>query len=46
MEVNGSNLVITLDLTQHRGPSKSDKSMVVARTLGNVSVPGGEFSHI
>ena len=46
MEVNGSNLVITFDLSQHHGPSKSGKAMVVASTLGKVSVPGGEFSHI
>jgi hypothetical protein len=46
MEVKGNNLIITVDLTQDHGPSKSGKTIVVASTLGNVSVPGEEFSHI
>ena len=46
MEVKGNNLIITIDLTQDHGPSKSGKTIAVASTLGNVNVPGEEFSHI
>jgi hypothetical protein len=46
MEVKGNNLIITVDLTQDHGPSKSGKTIVVASTLGNVNVPGDEFGHI
>ena len=46
MEVKGKNLIITVDLTQDHGPSKSGKTIVVASTLGNVNLPGEEFSHI
>jgi hypothetical protein len=40
MEVKGNNLIITVDLTQDHGPSKSGKTIVVASTLGNANVPG------
>jgi len=46
MEVKGNNLIITVDLTQDHGPSKSGETIVVANTLGIVNVPDEEFSHI
>ena len=46
MEVKGNNLIITVDLTQDHGPSKSGETIVVASTLGIVNVPDEEFSHI
>ena len=35
-------LVITIDLNQELGESKTGKSIIVASTGGNVSVPGYE----
>ncbi len=46
MEVKGNNLIITVDLTQDHGPSKSGKTILVASTLGIVNVPGEKLSHI
>jgi len=39
-EVQGSKLVITIDLTKNFGKSKSGKTTIVASTGGNVTVPG------
>lgn len=39
-EVKGKQLVITVDLTQNFGKSKSGKTQIVASTGGNVSIPG------
>lgn len=39
-EVQGKNLVITIDLTQNLGKSKSGKTTLVASTAGNQAVPG------
>ncbi len=44
MEVKGNNLIITVDLTQDHGPSKSGETILVASTLGIVNVPGEEFA--
>lgn len=41
-EVQGDQLVIVIDLSQEIGESSSGKSMIVATTGGNVSVPGHE----
>jgi hypothetical protein len=41
-QIEGKELVIRVDLTQDFGPSSSGKSIVVASTRGNVSVPGHE----
>jgi hypothetical protein len=38
----GKTLVITIDLTQDFGLSSSGKSVIIASTEGNVSVPGNE----
>lgn len=42
MKVQGEKLVITVDLARSLGPSGSGKSMIIASTGGNVSVPGHE----
>ncbi len=41
-EVQGSNLVIVVDLSQELGVSGSGKSTIIATTSGNVGVPGYE----
>jgi hypothetical protein len=40
MKVEGTKLVITVDLSQPGEVSSSGKSMVIGSTEGNVSVPG------
>ena len=42
MHVNGSTLVIEVDLSQTLGPSSSGKSEIIATTGGNASLPGRE----
>ena len=42
MKVEGNKLIIVVDLTQEFGLSSSGKSMTIASTEGNVSVPGRE----
>jgi hypothetical protein len=42
MRVDGSILVIEIDLSQTLGPSSSGKSEIIATTGGNASVPGLE----
>jgi hypothetical protein len=41
-QVQGDNLVIIVDLSQEIGESASGKSVIIATTSGNVSVPGRE----
>jgi hypothetical protein len=41
-KVQGDKLVITVDLTKNFGLSGSGKSIIIASTEGNVSVPGRE----
>jgi len=41
-EVQGDQLVITIDLSQEVGVSSSGKSIIIATTGGNVAVPGWE----
>ncbi len=41
-QVQGEQLVITIDLTQELGVSASGKSLLIATTSGNVLVPGYE----
>ena len=41
-KVQGDKLVITIDLTKNFGLSGSGKSLIIASTEGNVSVPGRE----
>ena len=42
IEVKDNKAVITIDLSKEFGPSKSGKTIVVATTRGNVSIPGAE----
>ena len=42
MKVEGNKLTITADLSKDFGPSKSGKTIIIATTGGNVSVPGHE----
>ncbi len=42
MTLNGDKLVITVDLTKDFGPSKSGKSITIASTEGNISLPEHE----
>ena len=42
MRLEGNKLIITVDLTQQYGLSGSGKSIIVASTDGNISVPGNE----
>jgi hypothetical protein len=42
MIVEGNILIIKVDLTKDFGPSSSKKSIIIASTEGNVSVPGRE----
>jgi hypothetical protein len=42
MNVEGDKLIITVDLAQEFGPSSSGKSITIASTEGNVSVPEHE----
>jgi len=41
-EVQGDQLMIVIDLSQEQGESASGKSVIIATTGGNVSVPGHE----
>jgi hypothetical protein len=43
MTVEGETLIIKVDLSKDFGPSKSGKTIIIASTEGNVSVP--EFFH-
>ncbi len=42
MKVEGSKLVIEVDLSQDLGPSKSGKTVLIATTEGNASCPDRE----
>ncbi|MBN2497982.1 MAG: hypothetical protein JXR96_25535 [Deltaproteobacteria bacterium] len=42
MQLQGNKLVITVDLTKEYGPSSSGKSIIIASSEGNQSVPGRE----
>lgn len=46
MKVNGSKLIITVDLTKEFGRSASGKSIIIASTEGNVDVPGVDGTKI
>lgn len=40
LKQEGKFLVIKVDLTKEFGPSSSGKTIIIASTEGNVSVPG------
>ena len=46
MSVEGNTLIIKVDLSQEFGPSSSGKTVIIASTEGNVSVPGMEDKQV
>lgn len=42
MTVEGNILTIKVDLTKEFGPSSSGKTIIIASTEGNISIPGSE----
>lgn len=46
MTVKGDELVIKIDLTKDYGRSKSGKSIIIATTAGNVSIPEHSDIHL
>ena len=42
MSVDGKTLVIKVDLTKEFGPSSSGKTIIIASTEGNQSVPDND----
>lgn len=46
MEIKGDKLVITVDLTKKFGVSSSGKSIIIASTEGNISLPQREDTKI
>ena len=42
LTVDGTMLTIMVDLSKDFGPSSSGKTMIIASTEGNVSIPGRE----
>ncbi len=46
MKVEVNILTVTVDLSKEFGPSSSGKTIIIASTEGNVSVPGDESRKI
>jgi len=46
MRVEGNVLTVKVDLSKEFGPSSSGKTIIIASTEGNVSIPGGEEKKI
>ena len=46
MTVEGDILTIKVDLTKEFGPSSSGKTIIIATTEGNVSIPGRDEGKI
>jgi hypothetical protein len=46
MSVEGTVLILKVDLSKEFGPSSSGKTIIIASTEGNVSVPGEEDKKI
>ncbi len=42
MKLEGTILTMKVDIAKDFGPSKSGKSITVASTEGNISIPGAE----
>lgn len=42
MVLEGDKLILTVDLSKRLGPSRSGKTILIASTEGNASVPGRE----
>jgi len=45
-KVDANVLTIKVDLTKEFGPSSSGKTIIIASTEGNISVPGSEVIKI
>ena len=46
MSVEGTILTLKVDLSKEFGPSSSGKTVIIASTEGNVSIPGAEDKKI
>jgi hypothetical protein len=46
MTVEGNILTIKVDLAKEFGPSSSGKTIIIATTEGNISIPGREEGKI
>jgi hypothetical protein len=46
MTIEGNILKIKVDLSKEFGPSASGKTIIIATTEGNVSIPGAEEKKI
>ena len=46
LKVEDNILTIQVDLTKEFGPSSSGKTIIIASTEGNVSIPGNEDTKI
>jgi hypothetical protein len=46
MTLEGDILTIKVDVSKDFGPSSSGRTIIIATTEGNVSVPGGEDKKI
>jgi hypothetical protein len=46
MTVDGNTLTIKVDLSKEFGPSSSGKTIIIASTEGNVSIPGHEEAKV
>jgi hypothetical protein len=46
MSVEGNVLTVKVDLSKEFGPSSSGKTIIIASTEGNVSIPGAEDKKI
>lgn len=46
MEVKDNILTIKVDLSKEFGPSSSGKTIIIATTEGNISIPGNEDKKI
>ena len=42
MTVEGNTLILKVDLSKEFGPSSSGKTIIIASSEGNVSIPGAE----
>ncbi len=46
LSIHDNILTIKIDLTKEFGPSSSGKTIIIASTEGNVSIPGAEEKKI
>ena len=46
MSLEGNTLIIKVDLSKEFGPSASGKTIIIASTEGNVTIPGREEAKV